>query len=131
MTQQQIKKIGTILENLTSLYGMKQLISVPTHILQQSSSCINLIFFNKANVVIDFGNHPSLHLNCHHQVKFCKHNLKIEYLPPYAHEVWDYGKAQTDLINCSIDQFDWFNIFLDKNIIEQVILFNQDILKGA
>ena len=29
---------GTILENLTSLYGMKQLISDPTHILQHSSS---------------------------------------------------------------------------------------------
>ena len=34
---------GTILENLTSLYGMKQLISAPTHILQYSSSCNDLI----------------------------------------------------------------------------------------
>ena len=27
---------GTILEHLTSFYGMKQLISAPTHILQHS-----------------------------------------------------------------------------------------------
>ena len=33
--------------------------------------------------------------------------MKIEYPPPYAREAWDYGKAQTDLINRAIDQFDW------------------------
>ena len=48
---------GTILENLTSLFGMKQLISDPTHILQHSSSCIDLIFVNQPNLVIDFGIH--------------------------------------------------------------------------
>ena len=37
---------GTILENLTSLYEMKQLISAPAHILQHSSSCNDLIFVN-------------------------------------------------------------------------------------
>ena len=70
---------GTILENLTSLYGMKQLISAPTHILQYFASSINLIFANQPNLVTDSGIHPSLHQNCHHQVIFCKLNLKIEY----------------------------------------------------
>ena len=42
--------------------------------------------------------------------------------------IWNYGKAQTDLISHSIDQFDWVNLFLDKNINEQVILFNRTIL---
>ena len=92
-------KEGIILGNLTSLYGMKQLISAPTHILQHSSSCIDLIFINKPNLVTDSGIHPSLHQNCHHQVIFWKLNLKIEYPPPYAREVRDYRKAQTDLIN--------------------------------
>ena len=119
---------GTILENLTSLYGMKQLISAPTHILQHSSTCIDLIFVNQPNLVMYSGIHPSLDQNCHHQVIFCKLNLKIEYPQPYAREVWDYGKAQTDLINRAIDQFDWVNLFLDKNINEQVILFNRTIL---
>ena len=43
---------------------------------------------------------------------FYKRNLKIEYPRPYTPEVWDYGKAQTDLINCAIDQSDWLNLFL-------------------
>ena len=110
------------------MFGRKQLISDPTHILQHSSSCVDLIFVNQSNLVIDSGIHPSLHQNYHHQIIFCKLNLKIEYPPPYAREVWDYGKAQTDLINRAIDQFDWINLFLDKNINEQVILFNRTIL---
>ena len=100
---------------------MKQLMSAPTHILQHSSSCIDLIFINQPNLVIDSGIHPSLHQNCHHQVTFCKNNFKIEYPPPYARKVWDYRKVQTDLINRAIDQFDWVNLFLDKNINEQLI----------
>ena len=59
---------------------------------------------------------------------FCKINLKIEYPPTYTREVWDYGKDQTDLINRAIDQFDWMNLFLDKNIIEEVISFNRTML---
>ena len=119
---------GKILENLTSSYGMKQLISAPTHNLQHSPSCIDLTFVNQSNLVIDSGIRPSLNQNCHHQVIFWKLNLKIEYPQPYASEVWDYGKTQTDLTNRAIDQFDWVKLFLDKNIKEQVILFKRTIL---
>ena len=89
---------STILKTVTSLYEMKQLISAPTHILQHSSSCFDFVFVNQPNLVIDSGIHPSLHQNCHNRVIFCKLNLEIEYLPPYTHEAWDYGKTQTDLI---------------------------------
>ena len=41
----------TILENLTSLYGMKQSISTPTHILQHSTSCIDLFFVNQQTLL--------------------------------------------------------------------------------
>ena len=37
---------GAQLDYLTSFYGMKQVITEPTHILENSSPCINLIFFN-------------------------------------------------------------------------------------
>ena len=84
------------MQNVTSLYGMKQFISTPTHILKHSSSCIDLIFVNQPTLVTDFGIHLSQHQNSCHQVKLCKFNLKIEYLPSYTHEVWNYRKAQTD-----------------------------------
>ena len=119
---------GTILENLIFLYGMKKFISALTHILQLSSSCIDLIFVNQPNLITDSGVYPSLDQNCHHQFIFRKLTLKIEYPPPYACEVWNNGKTQTDLINRIIDHFDRVNLFLDKNINEQVILFHRTIL---
>ena len=71
-----------ILQNVTSFYEMKQFISSPTHVLQHSSSCIDLIFVNQPNLIIDSGIHLSHHLKYHHQVIFCKLNLKAEYPPP-------------------------------------------------
>ena len=78
---------GTVLEMLISLYGMKQLISALTHILQHSSSCIDVIFVDQPDLGIGSGIHPSLHQNSHHHVIFYKLNLKIEYPPPYAPDV--------------------------------------------
>ena len=67
-----VTRDGNDIESLTCSYGLSQLISNPTHILQKSSSCIDLIFTNQANFVIDSGVHPSLHPNCHHQIVFSK-----------------------------------------------------------
>ena len=84
----------TILENLTSLHGMKKLISAQTHILQHSTSYTDLIFVNNPNLVIGSGIHPSLHQNYHHQVIFCKLNLKIDYMSPSAQEIWIMGRLK-------------------------------------
>ena len=73
---------GTQLQSLTSLYGMKQLIAEPTHVLENSSSCIDLIFTNQSNLIMDARVHPSLCWKCHHQVIYAKHKLQIEYPPP-------------------------------------------------
>ena len=57
------------LDYLTSLYGMKQVKTEPTHILENSSSCIDLIFSNQPNgFITDSGVHPTLHSKCHHQI---------------------------------------------------------------
>ena len=69
---------GVQLEYLTSLYGMKKLITEATHILVNFSSCIDLIFSNQPNLIMDFGLHRTLHSNCHHQIIYSKLNLKIE-----------------------------------------------------
>ena len=80
---------GVRLDSITSLYGMKQLISGPTHILQQSSSCINLIFTNQPNIAMDSGVDSSIRPKCHHQIIYSKLNLKIEYPPPYIRKIWN------------------------------------------
>ena len=54
---------GKKLETLTSQCGFKQAISDPTHILESSSSCIDLIFTSRPNLVMNSGVHSSLHLS--------------------------------------------------------------------
>ena len=75
--------IGSKIDFLTSQFGLFQIIKEPNHILENSSSCIDLIFTTRPNMVLEFGAHHSLHQNCHHQIIFAKFNLKVYYPPPY------------------------------------------------
>ena len=62
---------GAHLKSFTCLYEMKQLISEPAHILQHSSNCIDGIFTNQPNIVMDSSIDSSLHFKCHY-LKFLK-----------------------------------------------------------
>ena len=119
---------GSTIESITSQFGLHQLINEPTHLLQSSSSCIDLIFTSQPNIVVESDVHPSLHPNCHHQIIFAKFNLKIYYPPPYLRDVWDYKEANADLIKRAINNFNWEKAFSNTNINEKVSLFNKTIL---
>ena len=54
--------------------------------------------------------------------------MQIEYPPHYTREIWDYGKAQFDLINKAIENFDWNKLFSGQYVHNQVNLFNTTIL---
>ena len=47
------------IENVTSQFGLSQISKEATHILESSSSCIELIFTTQANLVVESGVHPS------------------------------------------------------------------------
>ena len=74
---------GSHIDSSTTTYGFHQLISDPTHLLPDSSSCIDLIFTDQPNLAVDSGVHRTLHSNCHHQITVSKFNLMLEYPPPY------------------------------------------------
>ena len=57
-----------------------------------------------------------------------KVSFKIEYHPPNTREIWDYNKAETDLIHRSIENIDCSYLLLGKNVQEQVKKFNQTII---
>ena len=115
------------IESLTCSYRLSQLISDPTHILQNSSSCIDLNFTNQPNFITDSGVHHSLHPNCHHQIVFSKLSFKIEYSPIYEWLVWNCKNADTQSINKAIKMFNWEKLFRSKNIHDQLKLFNETI----
>ena len=101
-------------DSLTTMHGFKQIISDTTHILPQSSSCIDLIFTDQPNYVTDCGTHPSLHPNCHHQITFCKLNFKVEYTPPYERVVWNFKKSNNDAIKKAITFFSQMKVYMSK-----------------
>ena len=119
---------GKALENVTSQFGLHQVIKEPTHILHNSSSCIDLIFASQPNLIIESGVHPSLHPNCHHQLIYAKFNLQIYYPPQYYREVWHYNDANTELIRRTVDQLNWPKAFLNKKVNEKVNIFKEKIL---
>ena len=119
---------GVQIDSVTSTHGLEQLISEPTHILSDSSSCIDLIFTNQPNLVVDSGTHPSLHPNCHHQIIHCKINLQVEYPPHYQRHVWNYAKANKDAILSALQNVDWHRFFAKKTVHQQVNLLNDIIL---
>ena len=52
---------GSTIESITSQFGLNQLINEPTHLLQNSSACIDLMFTSQPNIVVDSGVHSSFH----------------------------------------------------------------------
>ena len=83
---------GTRFEAFVVFHGFEQFISVPHLLLPNLTSCIDLIFTDQLNLVVDCDVHPTLQLNFHHQIVHCKLSLKIEYHLPYERLVWDYRK---------------------------------------
>ena len=79
---------GLKIDNITSQFGLQQLINEPTYLTANFSSCIELIFTSQPNLVMEFGVRSSLHSNCHHQIVIARINLKMCYPPPYELEIW-------------------------------------------
>ena len=105
---------GISFENITSQFALHQIINEPTHILENSSSCIDLIFISQPNLSVESGTQPSLHPNCHYQIIYAKFNLEVLYPPPYTRKVWHYQDSNFDLIRRSINEFDWDRAFANK-----------------
>ena len=87
-----------------------------------------MILTNQPNIVVDSGTQPSLHPNCHHQIIQCKINLQVEYLPPYQRHVWNYAKANKDVILSALQNVDWHRLFANKTVNQRVNLLNDIIL---
>ena len=119
---------GTQLESLTTVHGFHQLIPQPTHLLPQTSSCIDVIFTYQPNLIIDSVVHPSLHSICHHQITYCKLNLIIECPPPYERLVCDYNRANLESIKKSLASVNWEVMFNNKSVHKQVSIFNETLM---
>jgi len=110
---------GSEIEELTSSLGLYQLISEPTNIEPgKTASCIDLIFSDQTNMIMESGVRPSLDTRCHHQITYCNTNFKIPSPPPYKRKLWHYGRAEIPLIQRAMTDFNWrqhFSTNMDPN----------------
>ena len=107
------------------------MINEPTHILEPSSSYVDLKFTSQPNLITESGVHPSLHPNSHHQIIFANFNLEIRYPPPYFREVRHYQDAYTNLVRRAIDMFDLFDrdgAIANINVNEKLFILDKTIL---
>ena len=149
---------GTQLNLLFSELGLTQLISEPIHFRENCQpSCIDLIICDEPNLVNDSGVRSSLDQTCKHQITYCKHqityckhqityckhqityckhqitycklSIKSPRIPASKRLVWHYDKANSDLINRAMSDFQWdfhFNKLPNPN--SQVKFLNKTIL---
>ena len=108
---------GTKLSELCDSYCLNQLTEEPTYISGNSLSCIDLIITDQPNLFVDSGVHSSLYAKSHHQVVFGVVNLSVPRQPPYKRTVWEYDKANIDMIKHDLSSINWYEMFdgLDVN----------------
>ena len=120
---------GQQIDDLTSSLSLHQLIMEPTNFEPNKiPSCIDLIFTDQPNIVMESGVRPSLDNLCHHQITFCKLNLHIPPPPAYFRKLWHFSRANSTLIRQSISQFNWETSLANQNPSCQVALFNKTLL---
>ena len=102
------KREGSQIDQLASSLGLHQFISEPTNFEPgKNPSCIDLIFCDRPNFVMEIGVRPSLDTFCKHQVIFGKLNLHIPPPPAFFRKIWHYNKANETGIKHAMSNFDW------------------------
>ena len=112
---------GTAIEQLTSQMGLNQLLNEPTNFEpNKNPSCIDLIFTDQPNCVIESGTRSSLDNFCHHQITYCRMNFQLP-PPSFKRKIWHYDRANISLIHRCISCFPWSDI-LNENPTQTDIL---------
>ena len=118
----------TKIESLKTAHGFHQLISKPTLLIPQSSSCIDLIFTDQANFKVDSGVYPLLHCNRHHQSMYFKRNRIIKCPPQCKNLVWIYNKANVEGLKKYVESVNWKLMFGSKSVPKQVSISNVTLM---
>ena len=89
---------GWEIASLTSSAGYTQIIDKPTHVINNSKSCIDLLFCTSQNLISKYGVDASIFDKCHHNIIYGKIDIRVPLPPKYVREVWDYSKADVQNI---------------------------------
>ena len=120
--------VGREIDTLTSSAGYKQIINKPTHVVSNSSSCIDLIFSNNLNLLSNY-------VLISHYLKsviiisfYGKINIRIHLPPSYVCEASDYSSANTKNIQKAYQNFNWEKAFVNISVDRKFDLLNETLL---
>ena len=113
---------------VTSSAGYTQIIGKPTHVINKSKSCIELIFCTNQNVISKYGVDVSLFDKCHHNVIYGKINIRVPLPPVFIREVGNYSKAAVQNIQKAILDFNWTKAFESLSVDSKFELLNETLL---
>ena len=108
--------------------GYSQLINKPTHFINGTSSCIDLIFSSNVSFIRNYGIEQSIYEKCHHNITYGTLDFNVPLPPPYYREIWDYKNADTESIQKAISNFDWPKAFRNKNANESCKLLTDTLM---
>ena len=99
---------GISIEDLTTMLGLTRLIKESTNFEpNKKPSCIDLVFTDQPNIVVESGTRTSLDPYCHYQITYCRFNFKIPPPPPFERKNYLYDEANVNLIRRCISNFPW------------------------
>ena len=101
----------------------KKNIDQPNHVINNSMSCIDLIFCTNQNVISNYGVDVSMFKKCHHNIIHGKIDIHVHLPPVYVHEVWHYNKANVENIKKAVTQFNWNRSFENISVIVTISKF--------
>ena len=89
------------------------------HIINDSSSCIDLIITSQPFLFVEHCLHLSLFKTCHHEIIHGKLNLSVPPPPAFKQKLWNYSNADTDTLCDKLKHVDWYAVFssLDVNMM--------------
>ena len=78
---------GLEIDNITTTTGYSQLINKPTHFINGTSSCIDLILSSNVSFIRNYGIEQSIYEKCHHNITYGTLDFNVTLPPPYYREI--------------------------------------------
>ena len=113
-------KAGQEIDTFTTASVYTQMIGQPTHIINEKSSCIDLLFTTYNKFLCNVRVEQTIYNKCNHNIIYELLNLNIPLPPPYYREVWDYRNTGPVCIQRAISLVNWNNVFSNKTADEKV-----------
>ena len=123
-------ELGNKLRDLVIQNNLFQLITEPTHFVNNSAHILDLMITDSPGYVIESGVLQSVH-DLHHLPVFSKYSITQSRQYPVKREVWHYRNADVNGLNTAIQAFNWTELINSDNVDSAVDRFTKTYMHIA